>query len=187
MSDEKAEAVAPPSETVPAARLAEVVAERNAARRELADAVTRGAKAGEWEAAATQHAAELVAERAARSEERDLYRAGLLDEEAHVVARALYAAHPAEGKPGTLGEYLAGLRAEGATVPRALSGYLGEPGKAAPAPPVVQPRAPAGGGKAAPNGVTVTAEALVAAREHYRRTGDMSQMQSLAAARKAQA
>ena len=187
MSDEKAETVAPPPETVPAARLAEVVAERNAARRELADAVTRGAKAGEWEAAATQHAAELVAERAARSEERDLYRAGLLDEEAHVVARALYAAHPAEGKPGTLGEYLTGLRAEGATVPRALSGYLGEPGKAAPAPPVVQPRAPAGGGKAAPNGVTVTAEALVAAREHYRRTGDMSQMQSLAAARKAQA
>lgn len=185
MSDEapKVETPAPP-ETVPAARLAEVVAERNTARRELADALSKAGKAVEWEATATSHATELAAERAARAEERDLYRAGLLDEEAHVVARALYAAHPAEGKPKSLGEYLGGLRAEGATVPRALAGYLGEPGKP-PAVPVVQPKPPAGAGKAAPNGVTVTAESLRAAREHYNKTGDTSQMKAQEAARKA--
>ena len=161
MSDEQ-KTEAPPPETVPAARLAEVVAERNTARRELADAVARAGKASEWETAATQHAADLAAERAARVEERDLYRAGLLDEEAHVVARALYAAHPAEGKPASLGEYLGGLKAEGATVPRALAGYLGEPSKAAP-PPVVQPKPPAGTGKPVPVGTPVSREAIEAA------------------------
>ena len=187
MSDEppKVDPPAPP-ETVPAARLAEVVAERNTARRELADALSKAGKAVEWEATATSHATELAAERAARAEERDLYRAGLLDEEAHVVARALYAEQPADTRPKSLGEYLGALRAEGATVPKALAGYLGEPGKPAAA-PVPQPRPPAGGGKPAPNGVTVTAESLRAAREHYHKTGDDTQMRSLAAARKAHA
>lgn len=185
MSDE-APKVETPVDTVPAARLAEVVAERNAARQKLAEVSAKAEKATEWETAATAHAAELAAERAARAEERDLYRAGLVDEEAHVVARALYAAHPAEGKPKSLGEYLSGLRAEGVTVPRALAGYLGEPGKASAA-PVVQPKPPAGAGKAAPNGVTVTAESLRAAREHFHKTGDSSQMKALEAARKAHA
>ena len=185
MSDEKTEAPPPPAETVPAARLAEVVAERNAARRDLADMTAKAAKAGEWETAATTHATELAAERAARSEERDLFRAGLVDDEAHVVARALYAAQPADTKPKSLGDYLGSLRAEGATVPRALAGYLGEPGKAPAAAPMPQPKAPAGAGKPAPNGVTVTAESLRAAREHYHKTGDTSQMKALETARKA--
>lgn len=189
MSDETPKPETPPAppETVPAARLAEVVAERNAARRELADALTKVGKAAEWETAANAHATDLAAERAARAEERDLFRAGLVDDEAHVVARALYAAHPADTKPKSLGEYLSNLRAEGATVPRALAGYLGEPGKPPAAAPVPQPKPPAGGGKPAPNGVTVTAESLRAAREHYQRTGDSTQMKALQDARKAHA
>lgn len=184
MSDDAPKIDTPVPETVPASRLAEVVAERNAARRDLADAQARAGKAGEWEATAASTATELASERAARSEERDLYRAGLVDDEAHVVARALYAAQPPDIRPKSLGDYLASLRAEGATVPRALAGYLGEPGKP-PAAPVVQPRPPAGAGKGTPNGASVTAESLRAAREHYQRTGDKSQMVSLAAARRA--
>lgn len=187
MSDEAPKIEAPLPETVPASRLAEVVAERNTARRELADALAKVGKAAEWETAANTHAADLAAERAARAEERDLFRAGLVDDEAHVVARALYAAHPADTKPKSLGEYLGSLRAEGATVPRALAGYLGEPGKPAPAPPAAQPKPPAGGGKPTPNGVTVTAESLRAAREHYHKTGDAGQMKALQDARKAHA
>ena len=175
----------PPSETVPAARLAEVVAERNAARKEIEALKATVSKADEWRTGMEKTAAELAAERAARAEERDLYRAGLVDEEAHVVARALYGAMPADTRPKTLGEYLGSLKAEGANVPKALANYLTGEVKPAGTPPVQQPRAPANGGKPPPVGQTITPEALRAAREHFQRTGDMSRMKALHEAGKA--
>jgi hypothetical protein len=173
-----------PPDMVPASRLAEVAAERNALRKERDALSAEVGKSAEWRTAAETHAAELAAERSARAEERDLYRAGLLDEEAHVVARALYSAMPAEGRPATLGEYLGSLRAEGAAVPRALAGYLSEPA-AKPGPVTTQPKPPAGAGKPTPSGASVTAEALRAAREHYHKTGDLEPMRRLQAAQKA--
>lgn len=161
MSDE-APKVDPTPETVPVSRLAEVVAERNAVRRELEAAKAAAGKATEWETTAAQTAAELAAERAARAEERDLYRAGLVDEEAHVVARALYSAQPADSRPKTIGEYLGAFKAEGAEVPRALRGYLGDPVKP-PSPTATQPKPPAGGGKPPPVGVPIGREAIEAA------------------------
>lgn len=182
MSDE-APKVEPPPDTVPATRLAEVVAERNAARRELEAAKVAAGKATEWEATAAQTASELAAERAARAEERDLYRSGLVDEEAHVVARALYSALPKDARPATLGEYLGGLKAEGAAIPKALAGYLGgEPAK--PGLTTTQPKLPASSGKATPTGAALTPEAYREAREHYARTGDLEPMRRLEAARK---
>ena len=154
--------VAKPPEMVPASRLAEVVAERNALRKQYAEAAEQAGQAAEHRTVAERHAAELAAERAARAEERDLYRAGLLDEEAHVVARALYSAQPADSRPPSIGEYLTAFKADGAEVPRALRGYLGEPAKP-PSPTATQPKPPANAGKPSPIGTPIGREAIEAA------------------------
>jgi hypothetical protein len=173
-------------EMVPASRLAEVVGERNALRKELAAAKSELGEVGEWRAAAEKERAAIAAERVTHAEDRDLYRAGLMDPEAHIVARALFAALPTEGRPATLGAYLSALLADGATVPKALAGYLAPPSSAAKAvTTTTTPKPPASAGQPTPTGATLTAEAFAAAREHYKRTGDMEPMRRLEAARKA--
>lgn len=163
-----------------AARLKEVIGERNAA---LAELVTSRELAAGAEALRSQ-LAELTAARAAETaswgEEKELMRSGLLDDEGRDVARLLYQRTPESERPKSIGEWIGGLRAEGATIPRALQPYLGAPGAT-----VVPPPRATGDGKPAPTAPAVTPEALRAAREHYKKTGDSSKMAALSIAMKA--
>lgn len=172
---------ADPPKTGAQARIAELVSERNAIRADLT-------KAQEQAAAATSLAQELADIKAARTseqagwrDERDLLRTGLVDDEAHAVARVLYGRIPEAERPPTIGEWVTGLRAEGATPPPALAGYLGRTGA-----PVVQPPPPKvqGSGRLPPAAGAVTSEALRAAREHFQKTGDPSRMRALSEAQK---
>jgi hypothetical protein len=143
------------------ARLAEVIAERNSLRA----AATEGAA---HKARADEAVATLERERAAWSEDRDLMRAGLIEDEARDVARMLWQRLPAEGRP-KVGEWVSGMRAEGATVPRALAPYLTAPA-GQPAVPKAPPP-PAGTGQQPPSSAPVTGDALRAAREAWERAG----------------
>jgi hypothetical protein len=129
---------------VPASRFAEVVGQKNAAeaaateaRALAAAAEAKAQEAAAAVAAATAERARLTAERDAQAatwaEERALLRHGLHDDDAQAVARALYARVPEASRPqGGLDGWLASLRADPATAPRALQPYLG--GAAAPPP-----------------------------------------------------
>lgn len=184
MSDEpKVETPETPPDTTKqpglAARLEQVIGERNTLRSELATAKTAAATADATARELADTRAARTAEQASWGEERDLMRAGLLDGEAQDVARVLYARTPEAERPKTIGEWIAAQRADGATPPRALAAYLGGPGSVgAPAPP---PK-PQGNGKPPPAAGAVTPEALRSAREHYQKTGDLSQMRTLSAA-----
>ena len=79
--------------------------------------------------------ATLETERAAWGQERSLMGAGLLDQEARDLAIWSYNRQPEEGRPA-LGEWLDGMKAEGAEVPPYLAPYFKQatPEQAAPAP-----------------------------------------------------
>jgi hypothetical protein len=88
---------------------------------------------------------------AAQTEHADalsLLRAGISDDEGQAVARTIYGRLPAEGRPA-LGDWLSGLRVEGAQVPRALAPYLGGQAQAQQQQQPIPPR-PAPPGQAPP-------------------------------------
>jgi len=156
-------------EWIPKARFSEVVSERNAARDE-ARALGERAKAADGLALERDQAqAALAAARAEHSEVVALFRSGLSDDEGQAVARALHGRLPAEGRPA-LAEWIGGLRAEGAAIPKALAPYLGgQPQQQPPPKP-----APATNG-APPAAGTATDSMLRAARE----TGNWSELRRL--------
>ena len=173
---------------VPWERFQEVVAAKNAASAQVAEAKAEAQRYAERAAVADTLAKTLkesearwAAERAGLEEDVALVGAGLSDDDARAVARTLYGRLPAATRPKSIGEWLGGLKAEGADVPKALSPYLAPP--AAPAAPAKSPapRQPAAPAlpPAAPQ--EITAEALNAAAERVRKglPGAMGELQRL--------
>lgn len=130
-----------------------------------------------------QRLAALQAERDDYAERLQLHRVGLPDDDAVVVARALYARQPADGRPPSLSEWLTGLRQQPDAMPPALRPYLAPPAPAAPAPagPGGVPKVLPPPQHSAPPSTDITAEQLRAAREEAQRTGDWTAFNALAA------
>lgn len=134
------------ADPVPYERFQEVVTQKNTLEAALSAEKANVQKLMEKSATADTLAKQLAdaqtgwaQKEAAWGEERQLLANGLTDPDAGAVARLLYNRIPETSRPKTIGEWLGGLRAEGAAVPPALAPYL-KPGAApAPAP------APAGG------------------------------------------
>lgn len=143
------------------ARLSEVIAERNASRKEVATLREQAGKADEWRLKAEAASTRLAAREAEWLDERSMVAAGLVDEEARDVARALYGRLP-DSRPATVGEWVVSLRAEGAVIPRALGAYMGVG-----AAPPNKPPPPSGGGIQPPPGGPVDGAALRQAREAW--------------------
>ena len=98
---------------------------------------------------------ELDALRASHATERDLWRAGLHDEEGQEVARTLFGRLPEAERPKSIGEWLASFTGD-KPAPRGLAPYLA-PGGGAPKP---APPRPTGGSAAPPVNGEVTAQLL---------------------------
>ena len=114
---------------------------------------------------------------AAWAEERGLLSAGVTDAEDVELVRFHYGRVPTETRPKSIGEYVTGLKAEGASVPKGLAHLFGRPAAdpAAGGPPKngtppIPPRA-SGDGRPPPTGGAVTAEAIRRATEAWQRTG----------------
>lgn len=171
MSDEETPPPPDAQAPVPYERFAAVAAERKALKSEVEALRT---KAGGLDAA-TKEAADLKSALAsAQADFADrlaLHRHGVGDDEGQDVARMLHGRLPPENRPA-LGDWVAGLKAEGATIPRALQPYL------APAPsgvtPPTAPKPAATSGQPPPASGRVDDAALRTAREQARKTGDWS-------------
>ena len=86
-----------------------------------------------------------------------LHRAGIGDDDGQEVARLLWSRLPAEGKPKTIEEWVGGLRAEGAVVPKPLAAYLttAQPAtKATPKPAPATGQAPSAAGSLTPDAIS---------------------------------
>lgn len=171
-------------QAVPYARFAKVAGERRAlaAQVEALQIEARAYAAGADELLA------LRAERTSWAEERELMSQGVTDAEGIDLARHYYGKLSADQKPKTIGEYVSGLRVEGAVVPRGLAAFVTPPPVAVTAAPVdqqyaarVMPRSTATG-TAPPAAPTVTADALRSAREQAQRTNNWEPVKALQAA-----
>jgi len=172
-------------------RFQEVVREKQAAVAERDAARAEGKGWSERAATADTLAEQLRAEkdgrkadRAAWDQERTLLGAGLADAESQAVALAIFGALPEEQRKPGVGPWLAGLRAEGATIPRGLQPYLGQQQPAAK--PGGQsagggglPRAIAGGTQPPAATSGANAQAIRAAREQATKTGDWTAFNNL--------
>jgi hypothetical protein len=179
LSEATPEAVAtdtPSEQAVPYPRFAKVNAERKA----LADQNEALQSQLASHRAAAEELAALRAERSTWTEERELMSQGLTDEEGISLVRHYYGRLPADSRPKTLGEYVAGLRAEGAQVPKGLAPFVAPPvaAVAEPSQARTMPRSTATG-VVAPAAPTVTAEALKAAREQAQRSGNWEPVKAL--------
>ena len=164
--------------TIPYDRFQAVVAEKKALATEIetlrgeVQSVTERAATADTLAAQIQAIKDAhQAEQAAWGEERALLGAGITDAEDADLVRHYYGKAPAEGKPATIADYLAGLRAEGAVVPRGLAhvfapkvdaGASAGAGAGAGVPPVVPgkppPKPSVGAGSSATPGTFTTAQ-----------------------------
>lgn len=139
----------------------------------------------------------MATERESWNQEKSLMESGLTDPEGRDIARYLYS-RLGEDRPKSIATWLTTLKADGATVPKALAPYLG----ASPAPtasgtgvapatpqsgqagtgqaPMGQamPRVAATGPVAPPASPGVTAESIRALREEAMRTGDWSKVRA---------
>lgn len=160
---------------VPYERFAGVVSERNAARKEL-EALRP--QVGLLDVATKERDAlreQLAAVASEHSDAIALLRAGVDDEDGQTVARALYGRMPADGRPASIGEWLGGMKADPAAVPRGLAPYLLPPAAPVAAPP--KPAAP--NGQAPPATGSARDAQIRAAREHLRLTGDGADLRKL--------
>lgn len=173
------------SESVPYQRFAGVIAERNQLQADLATATTAAGEVAELqqqiEALKTEHAAQT----ATWESDRGLMSRGLMDEEARDVARLLHGRLPADDRP-KIGAWLDTMTADGATVPKALAGYLAAPATttapaATTAPPAVKlPASNSGATGAAPAATQILGvDKLRSIREECLRTGDWSPYQAI--------
>lgn len=180
-----------PPEMVSYKRLNEVVVQRDAARAELAASRAENAPLAEKAALAdtlTGQLAELQAQydndKTGWASERSLIRSGFVDEEAQVVAKVFHSRLPAEDRP-PIGDWLEGLKAEGAEVPRALAVYLNGSTTGSEKPDTG--KGPAGGSgnagagqhKPPPANTTVSDELIAAAKLKGIKEGDWSDYEAL--------
>lgn len=120
--------------------------------------------------------------------ERELWRAGLTDPEGIEVARMFYGKLDADKRP-TMGEWLASMKADPTSAPRALAAYLAASGAPAPASSAAEPEPPARPAPPNPNRGAASSSAAAAATaqgfdaatikrlaDEARRTGDYSKL-----------
>lgn len=142
---------------VPYERFAALVAEKRALKGKAAEVDTMRAQIAELGKRAADAEAALAAGRSEWEERTALFRAGIDDDDGIDVARTLYARQPAEGRK-PMAEWIAALKAEGATVPKPLAPYLaqqaGAPTKATPKPAPAQGQAPSAGGALTPEAIS---------------------------------
>lgn len=139
-------------------RIKELILGRTKAREEAAAAKAR---VTELEAAAAE-VPTLKQQLAALTDELDLSRAGLNDPDAVEVARLHHARLPEADRP-KLGEWWTSLKAEGATVPKALTPWIVAPTAADGKPPVKPPPKDDGSnGRPPPTGEVLSVAALQA-------------------------
>ncbi len=192
-----------PPAAVPYDRFVRAVGMKNEERARATEAAT-ALQAREAELTAERaRAAELETKHAELSERFGLHRVGLVDDEAVVVARALYAATPEADRPRSLVDWISTVKGKPDAVPRALAPYLGGLAQAPAAPaapaqaaaPVVPPTQadpatpqptgprslPPPQHQGAPPSAAVTAEQLRAAREAAVKSGDWAAFNALSA------
>ena len=189
MSDDIDDDVIDPSTQapIPYDRFAKVAAQRRELKAQLKSAsdelVTLRASAGQSDGLAAQ-LAEMKAQHERASgewaQEKALIGRGLVDAEAQTVARALYGAIPDETRPKSIADWLAGFDAEGASVPKALAGYM--PGKE-PKINGAQPKPLPSRTTAAASGGDVDAASIRRAREDAIKTGDWAAFNKIAGVR----
>ncbi|MCB9681829.1 MAG: hypothetical protein H6733_10180 [Alphaproteobacteria bacterium] len=122
--------------------------------------------------------AELATLQGQYTEDRALWGAGLTDPEGQDVARFLWSRVAEDARPeGGIGAWLSGLRADGATPPKALAPYLGS-GTTPAAPVTPNPSRGVVPGPA-PVGEVLSAEQIRAVTEKAQRTGDWSEYDRL--------
>jgi hypothetical protein len=173
--DDTPEAAA--KQPVPYERFAAVVAERKALRSQVAGTADLQAKLDAATKRATDAEAALASGRQEWEERSALWKAGVDDDDGIDVARTLYGRLPADKRP-TMSEWIAGLKAEGATVPKPLAPYLAQqqpaaaPAKAQPKPGQPQAQPPSAAGRA-------DETAIRTARMEAHRTGDWSAFKRL--------
>lgn len=175
-------------ETVPYHRLAETSDLLKASRkraRELEEEVTRLRPIGEQVGTLTKERDEwkgrYESDSVAWKEERAILGAGVLDDpdEAIDLARTFHRRLPEADRPA-LADWIKGLAAEGATVPKALQPYIRKPAAAVttPAPKVAPPKVDSTG-KAPPTASAVDPAQLAAARKEFMRTGDRAKYEAV--------
>ena len=175
----------PPGERmVPVSRLNAVIAEKTAMEVTIR-ALKRQVASAETDAVVALKA-EHAKEAAGWAEERALLANGVIDPYDVGQVRAHFQAAVTSGgdaAPKDIGTYLAGIKAEGAVVPKGLS-YLVTPEKPTALAGFQPPPAPKPGanGKPPPSAGAVTAAALKRATDHGQSTGDWAQFDALNAA-----
>lgn len=160
------------SKFIPRERWDELVTERNSLRDLLAQHEIDPGFVKQHEKTVAELRAEVEAERRARAEDRGLFAAGLVDEEAQDTARHVYGRLPADARPD-FGTWLSGLRAEGATVPKPLQPFLS--GTPAPA-PAKAPSLNAGvDGNARATGAVISEDQINAIKSRMIQTGNTAE------------
>ena len=176
---------------VPYQRFSEVVAQKNALAQQLKELQDGGDTRVKEELTKAEKAwaDKVEAERAAWESERAFLRVGLTDEDGQAVAETLWNRIPKDKRPdGGMAAWLAALKADPTTAPKALQPYLGDgapgtqepPDKRRPGPPPTPSERPP------PDGGVVTAEAIKEATERARISGDWSEVHKLNAALQAE-
>ena len=174
--DDTPEAAA--KQPVPYERFAAVVAERKALRSQVAGTADLQAKLDAATKRADAAESALASGRQEWEERSALWKAGVDDDDGIDVARTLYGRLPADKRP-TMSEWIAGLKAEGATVPKPLAPYLAQQTPPGAAPPKAQPKP--GQPQAQPPSAAGRADetAIRTARMEAQRTGDWSAFKRL--------
>lgn len=171
-----------PERTVPYAtfqatnsKVKELETQLSTVQTELQAATERAATADTLAQTVAQLKEEHRARQVAWDEERSLLGAGVTDPEDVELVRFQFGRLPAEGKPKSVTDYVASLKAEGAAVPKALTHLFGAPPVAAdpPAGGKAAPPKPTGGsGKPPAAGEPVSVDALRTLRIEALRSGD---------------
>ena len=177
---------APAAKSIPYDRFQSVVNERNELKTTISDLQTQLQGALEKSATVDTLAAtieEMKTSHAAAAQDwatdEALLSAGLTDAEGRDIAKYLYGKIPPEGRPD-LPAWMAGIKAEPATAPKALAPYLGPT-----APAIAEPAAPNGSTLPPSNrgtnttaqpvaGEPISAERIRQLRIEAMRTGDWS-------------
>jgi hypothetical protein len=169
------EAMGETKQHVPYHRFKEVNDELKAARAKLAEYEPVVTKAADLERKLTELKDAHKAQIADLGTHLSMADAGLTDTLGREVARLVYSKLPEDGRP-PMGDWLKGLRAEGADVPPPLRPYLTATSTLSQTPlqTPAKPNPTGTTGRAPPAAGNVTAQAIRDAESDFRRTGDRS-------------
>jgi len=174
----------PESKDIPYARFQEVVSERNNLKSQVESFQSKleAEIASRLEKVKSDLESGWQAKESSWQEERALLRAGLNDDEAMDAARYAWSRVPADARPeGGIGAWLTDIRENAEKMPKILQPFFTQVQPTQPTAPKLPGPAATSGRPAVATG-PVTPEALKAAFERYRRTGDRTEYTALEAA-----